>query len=522
MMSASATKPGTANQAAFPSRLVPGLRVPTRKKAASVAADGSTWVASEFHSTKSLANSRWARLGNVVLPSPVGQTEAPILVLRVLTDYVLIGITFPAVVSLSGSSLMAPSSWPKAAGIALLFAATFTLLGFSEQLYHSDRSRAPHDEEWTVFKVTWQSIALLSVALVLLGIPPDLVIVAGIVSCLSLCGWRQWRRYRNWRASCGHNVLIVGASIMGIQIAQSLKRDASGHWVVKGFLDTRDQFGCEILGRPEDLVRIARREFIDEVILAVPPNDSIARNVIWEARRNHIDLKLVPDLLGGDPTTVRLERLGGVPVLGLFEERIPTLGLLSKRALDVASSAIALIAVAPLLALIALAIRLESSGPALYCAPRLGRKGRQFACFKFRTMVANAPCLKEELRARNERNGAFFKLSNDPRITRIGRFLRKYSLDELPQLWNVLRGEMSLVGPRPHPVDDFERYDLEDWQRLEVLPGLTGLWQVTARTDPSFARGMALDREYIANWNLALDLKILFRTIGVVLRGEGV
>lgn len=520
-MSASATKPGASAQVAFPSRLVPGLRLPTRKKAASVAADGSPWVASDDRSTKSVASSRWARLEKAILPSPVGQTEAPLLFLRVLTDYILIGISFTAVVSLSGPSRIAPKAWPEAVGIALLFAASFTLLGFSEQLYHSDRSQASQGEAWIVFKVGGQCIVLLAVALGLLRTSPYVVIVGGFISCLSLGGWRQWRKHRTRRASSDRNVLIVGAGFMGSQIARSLKRDTSGQWIVKGCLDTRGRFDCNILGRPEDLIRIARREFIDEVILTISPSDEIAQRVVREARQNHIDLKVVPDLLGNDPSAVRLERLGDVPVLSLFEERIPTLSLLCKRALDVAASGVALVAVAPLLALIAAAIRLESPGPALYCAPRLGRKGRQFPCFKFRTMVANAPDLKDELRGRNERNGAFFKLSNDPRITRVGRFLRRYSLDELPQLWNVLRGEMSLVGPRPHPVDDFERYDLEDWQRLEVLPGLTGLWQVTARSDPSFERGMALDREYIANWNLGLDLKILFRTIGVVLRGEG-
>jgi lipopolysaccharide/colanic/teichoic acid biosynthesis glycosyltransferase len=125
------------------------------------------------------------------------------------------------------------------------------------------------------------------------------------------------------------------------------------------------------------------------------------------------------------------------------------------------------------------------------------------------------------LRNANERNGPFFKMENDPRITRCGRWLRKYSLDELPQLWNVLRGDMSLVGPRPHPVDDFERYTLENLRRLDVKPGITGLWQVTARRDPSFDTNMALDLEYIENWSLRLDLQVLLRTLLVVVEGDG-
>src|SRR6185437_4038646 len=165
--------------------------------------------------------------------------------------------------------------------------------------------------------------------------------------------------------------------------------------------------------------------------------------------------------------------------------------------------------------------RLDSPGPAFYCAQRVGRKGQKFPCWKLRTMVANADALKRELRATNQRSGPFFKLSADPRVTRFGRFLRKSSLDELPQLWNVIRGEMSLVGPRPHPVDDYQLYDLEHRRRLEVRPGITGLWQVKARRDPSFETNMTLDLAYIENWSLLLDFKILLLTLPAVLRATG-
>jgi lipopolysaccharide/colanic/teichoic acid biosynthesis glycosyltransferase len=170
---------------------------------------------------------------------------------------------------------------------------------------------------------------------------------------------------------------------------------------------------------------------------------------------------------------------------------------------------------------IAVAIKLDSDGPALYCAPRMGRKGTQFTCYKFRTMTMNAEHIKEELRANNQREGPFFKIADDPRLTRLGLFLRRYSLDELPQLWNVFIGEMSLVGPRPHPLDDFRRYRLEDFRRLDVTPGVTGLWQVTARRDPSFQRNMALDLQYIEQWNLLMDFKILWKTLSVVIHGTG-
>ncbi|HEY2116010.1 MAG TPA: sugar transferase, partial [Candidatus Angelobacter sp.] len=175
----------------------------------------------------------------------------------------------------------------------------------------------------------------------------------------------------------------------------------------------------------------------------------------------------------------------------------------------------------PVLALLAILIGLDSPGPILYAAPRVGRKGRPFRCYKFRTMLWNADVLKEGLRERNQREGPCFKIADDPRITRGGRLLRRYSLDELPQLWNVLKGDMSLVGPRPHPLDDFSAYGIEHLPRLDVVPGMTGLWQITARRDPSFQAGMDLDLEYIHRWSLGMDLRILLKTVAVVLRGSG-
>jgi exopolysaccharide biosynthesis polyprenyl glycosylphosphotransferase len=317
------------------------------------------------------------------------------------------------------------------------------------------------------------------------------------------------------------NVLIIGAGRVGRQLAHHLEQDDSVRSVVLGFLDDCAPIGGAVLGRVADLVRIARRDFVDEIILTSSANCELTKTTIREARANQIDVKLVPDFFGCDAAPVVLQKYGDVPVLTLSEEQIPNFRLLVKRAIDAVLSVVALLLTSPLLAVIACAIKFDSAGPALYRAPRLGVKGRKFLCFKFRTMIANADAHKQQLRSCNQRSGPFFKMADDPRVTRLGRLLRRYSLDELPQLWNVLRGDMSLVGPRPHPVDDFERYSLEDLQRLDVLPGLTGLWQVTARSDPSFELSMALDREYIGRWTLAMDFLILFKTIAVVLRGQG-
>jgi lipopolysaccharide/colanic/teichoic acid biosynthesis glycosyltransferase len=192
-----------------------------------------------------------------------------------------------------------------------------------------------------------------------------------------------------------------------------------------------------------------------------------------------------------------------------------------KRAFDVTGAALAMILGLPITLLLMAAIKLDSKGPVFYRAQRIGRKGRTFTCYKFRTMCAGADKLQEDLVHKNERDGILFKIADDPRITRVGRFLRKYSLDELPQFYNVLRSEMSMVGPRPPMGSEVAQYDLSHLRRLEVLPGMTGLWQVEARQDPSFDSYISLDTAYVENWSLWLDVKILVRTVGVVLSGTG-
>jgi lipopolysaccharide/colanic/teichoic acid biosynthesis glycosyltransferase len=182
---------------------------------------------------------------------------------------------------------------------------------------------------------------------------------------------------------------------------------------------------------------------------------------------------------------------------------------------------VALILCAPLMITIALLIKVDSPGPVFYRAQRVGRKGRTFTCYKFRTMVDKAEKLRRGLEHRNERDGVLFKISDDPRITPVGAWLRKYSLDELPQFLNVLAGDMSIVGPRPPLATEVEHYDLSHLRRLDVLPGITGLWQVEARQDPSFDAYISLDMAYVENWSLMLDMRILARTVGVVFSGTG-
>jgi exopolysaccharide biosynthesis polyprenyl glycosylphosphotransferase len=316
------------------------------------------------------------------------------------------------------------------------------------------------------------------------------------------------------------NVLIVGACGVGRRIANHLETHPEMERVFCGFLDDRKPLGKGVIGRTMHLAQLARTGFVDEIILAAPQNRDLTLRVLRTAQQLCLDVKFAPDLFGCEPA-LETERLGGVPLISLHKERLPVARLLLKRALDLVAAVLALVILAPALALIAILIKLNSAGPVFYAALRAGRKGRSFHCFKFRTMVRDADALKNGLRERNQRQGPIFKITNDPRITWIGRFLRRYSLDELPQLLNVLKGEMSFVGPRPHPLDDFSAYAMEHLRRLDVTPGITGLWQVTARRDPSFQTGMNLDLDYIHRWSLGMDLRILLKTVWEVLRGSG-
>jgi exopolysaccharide biosynthesis polyprenyl glycosylphosphotransferase len=241
-----------------------------------------------------------------------------------------------------------------------------------------------------------------------------------------------------------------------------------------------------------------------------------------QSRLHGVDLRVVPDLYDGLAWNRSIEYIGQFPTIPLHRGHVPEVGLVLKRGVDLLVSLLALVGLFPVLVAIAIAIRMDSPGPIFYTSERIGKKGRVFRCTKFRTMVPDAEKRRAEMMHMNERDGVLFKIANDPRITKVGRFLRKYSLDELPQFYNVLRGDMSVVGPRPPLASEVQEYKLSYLRRLDVMPGITGLWQVQARQDPSFDSYISLDVAYIDGWNLWLDLKIMVRTIGVVLQGTGV
>jgi exopolysaccharide biosynthesis polyprenyl glycosylphosphotransferase len=323
------------------------------------------------------------------------------------------------------------------------------------------------------------------------------------------------------------NVLIVGTG----PEAQALRHhlDSIRHlgYTFKGFIASDEKhsrpetYSEDVIGSLDTLFQNTSKQFIDEIIFTSPSEPGIMRDVLEKARLYGVDLRLVPDLYGGLAWNSPIEYVGQFPTIPLHSGAVPEVGLALKRVLDITFSLATLLLLSPFMLLVAIAIKLDSKGPVFYASERIGKKGRVFRCFKFRTMVQDAERRRASMMHMNERRGVLFKITNDPRITRVGRVLRKYSLDELPQFLNVLRGEMSVVGPRPPIASEVKEYKVNHLRRLNVTPGITGLWQVQARQDPSFDSYVSLDLNYIENWNMWLDLTIIVRTIGVVISGTG-
>jgi len=412
-------------------------------------------------------------------------------------------------------------------GFLLLYVVLLVLVIASQDLYRTERTRTSLDETLAVFKAVLVATFLLTAFIYLSNVKSIsrlIVGVSGVFNVFALSAWRIWkrdlikRRVANERGA--RNVLIVGATAIGQDLARYLSEQKDLGYVVKGFVDANHSTDPRVLGRLEDLSAVARANFIDEIFITIPFEREVVRSLALEARHSRLNVNLVPELydLGWRSP---LEYLGDFPVMALHHEPIPALGLLLKRLADIALSASALVMLSPLLAAIAIVVTLDSPGPVLYRSVRIGKKGVRFTCYKFRSMVANAERLRASLEHLNEREGPLFKIENDPRITRVGRTLRKYSLDELPQLWNVFIGDMSLVGPRPPVPDECAQYRIEYLRRLDVKPGLTGLWQVYGRKHPSFDKALTLDVQYIEGWNLWLDVQIVLRTIPVLFQRAG-
>jgi exopolysaccharide biosynthesis polyprenyl glycosylphosphotransferase len=426
-----------------------------------------------------------------------------------MLDLALITLVFAL-----GASVLGSKSIHSA--ILCVYLVSFVIFAIEEDLYVSQKTTLSENAA-ACRAVAWATLF----ATLFLGwrpAPSSGLCALSLCTLAALVSTRRLRRSLKPIEAPVRNVLIIGSGPKAAQLAEVIRRDQNSSRLVKGYITEnhlRNNYG------PAMLSRVAREEFVDELVIA-SSDPAVVNVAVREARNNKLDVKIAPDVCVPVSADVNFENLDGAPLFKIQDYEMPEYRLALKRSLDFVLAICGLIALSPLLVLIAAFIKSDSAGPVFYCALRTGRKGRRFVCYKFRTMVPDAEALKHDLRDRNEREGAFFKIGNDPRITALGRLLRRYSLDELPQLWNVLLGDMSLVGPRPHPVDDVSRYELQHLQRLDFVPGITGLWQVTARRDPSFERNVALDVEYIKNWNLWLDVRILCKTVSAVFEGSGV
>jgi exopolysaccharide biosynthesis polyprenyl glycosylphosphotransferase len=341
-------------------------------------------------------------------------------------------------------------------------------------------------------------------------------------------GIRKRLHHQRGAGRCMLNVVAVGHEPAVADLVKELHRDQYHGLSVVGACVVQPGECGEVAGVPvyggfDDVTAAVKAFDADTVaVLACPEIDGIRlRGLAWELEKTGTDLCVSPALLdvAGPRTTIR--PTAGLTLLHVDHPQLSGLRLVVKDLFDRCVAAAALLLLFPLLTLLGLTIWLSDRGPALFTQVRVGKDGRAFRIYKFRTMVVDAEQRKAELFATNETDGILFKLRNDPRVTSVGAHLRRWSVDELPQLINVFLGDMSLVGPRPALPDEAENYAEHVHRRLVVKPGITGLWQVSGRSDLSWDESVRLDLRYVENWSFALDLQILWKTIAVLVRRSG-
>ena len=401
---------------------------------------------------------------------------------------------------------------------------------YTHGLYQTHREQVETLEIWEVIKSIFISTLVIIVLAFLMKIqdfPRSVMILNAIVITIFCSIWRVVKRLVvNYLVSNGYNnfnTLIIGAGKTGVLLANEISRQPALGLKIKGFLDDNKKGNAghwPVLGKLESLQEIIQREFIHKIFITIYPEHQSFIKLLEIARESGLAVRVVPQ--GYEYMTQDFIKfnIGIIPILEYsnidvnYRQRI-------KRVYDFILSFFLMILLLPVFIAVGILIKIDSPGPIFYRSRRYGRYGRMFNMYKFRSMVINADELLCQLKQRNEVDGPIFKIKKDPRITAVGSFLRRYSLDELPQILNVLLGDMSLVGPRPFPISQLEKEDLRQLRRLGIRPGITGLWQIRGRSDVSFDKLLRWDIWYIKNWSLWLDLYILFQTFPVVIRGKG-
>jgi exopolysaccharide biosynthesis polyprenyl glycosylphosphotransferase len=402
-------------------------------------------------------------------------------------------------------------------------------------LYTLRRTTQWLDEVGTIVAGTTLGISVLVMVFYLFrpGVTSRAMLFYGWVSVIVLLSaFRlavRWAIARERRRGNGvARVLVVGAGHVGKMVMQQLASRPGLGYALTGFCDDvfwaqQASFGrFQCLGAVSDLPQVVSDQGIDEVVIALPSAEhQRILSIVALCEADGVEFRLVPDTFNLTLGALEVDHLAGIPLIGRREPALKGFNLALKRLIDIAVSAIALLLLTPVMLAVAIAVKLDSEGPVLFPQERIGAGGRVFRIFKVRSMHVGADARKADLAARNEAGGPIFKMRDDPRRTRVGRVIRKFSLDEVPQLWNVLVGDFSLVGPRAPIPREVEQYDELHRRRLEVTPGLTGLWQVSGRSDLAFDEMIVLDLYYIENWSIGLDLKIILQTIPAVLSGRG-
>jgi exopolysaccharide biosynthesis polyprenyl glycosylphosphotransferase len=354
--------------------------------------------------------------------------------------------------------------------------------------------------------------------------------LATVGTLLERQAWRGWlRRQRRGGGFLQRTLLVGNRSGVDALRAQIARQTSPGHEVIgcclpqPGWSAAQGVDDLRVLGNFDDVVGIVRRHDVETVAIVPSPEwDAAAlQRLSWALEKTSAELLLAPTMTEVVGARVQVRPYWGLPLLHVAPAELSGGRRITKAVFDRGGAALGLVLLAPVLLGIAVFVKATSPGPVLYRQERVGRGGRPFSMLKFRTMVPGADHMVATLAGGNDGNGVLFKLRLDPRVTKVGRVLRRYSLDELPQLVNVVRGEMSLVGPRPPLPREADRYGFVMRRRFLVKPGLTGLWQISGRSDLSWDESVRLDVLYVENWSLGLDVRILWRTLGAVLRGSG-
>lgn len=467
-------------------------------------------------------------------------TQARTRLLLLITDVVLINIGFMIGYLLRYRlqlfrDILYEARFEEYGVVQLIFTAVMVVMFWLDGVYAPRRMPSWTDQMFAVLNGTIKALFIVWSLIFLLGpmvYSRLLILYAGAVAVILIGISRIIRgqieeRLRRRGIGVAH-VLIVGAGELGRTVMRNIvARPELGYHCV-GFVDDDDVRGQTDIGRFPALGKVSEVEHlishvrIDEVIVTLPWSvQSKITEVVNLSHHHRVRVRVVPSLLQINLSKVDVDDLGGIPLIGVRQPTFSPVNDALQRAFDLVVAIPISLLTLPIVLIAALAIRLDSPGNPIFSQPRAGKNGRPFKFYKLRSMVADAEQKRDELLGMNEADGPLFKIKNDPRTTRVGRIIRKLSLDELPQFWNVLKGDMRVVGPRPALLSEVAHYN--DWQRerLRVKPGITGLWQISGRSELTFDEMCLLDVYYIENWSLAMDLKVALKTVPYLLSARG-